>query len=68
MNTEVIKGYLKNIIEDRFVEEDVPMAQYTSFKAGGNTRMMITPQSIEAVSYTHLDVYKRQVKGRLQRR
>lgn len=47
MNTEVIKGYLKNIIEDRFVEEDVPMAQYTSFKAGGNTRMMITPQSIE---------------------
>lgn len=47
MNTEVIKGYLKNIIEDRFVEEDVPMAQYTSFKAGGNARMMITPQSIE---------------------
>lgn len=47
MNAEVIKGYLKNIIEDRFVEEDVPMAQYTSFKAGGNARMMITPQSIE---------------------
>lgn len=47
MNTEVIKGYLKNIIEDRFVEEDVPMAQYTSFKAGGNARMMIIPQSIE---------------------
>ena len=47
MNTEMIKEHLKGIMGDRFVEEDVPMAQYTSFKAGGNARMMITPQSIE---------------------
>lgn len=46
MKTEMIKEQLKNIIDDRFVEEDVPMAQYTSFKAGGNARMMITPRSI----------------------
>jgi UDP-N-acetylmuramate dehydrogenase len=29
------------------IEEDVPMAQYTSFRAGGKARMMVVPADAE---------------------
>lgn len=47
MKFETIKEQLKNIIDDGFIQENVSMADYTSFRAGGNARMMISPQSIE---------------------
>lgn len=47
MSLEQIKKQLKGKIDDRYIEEDVPMWKYTSFRAGGNARMMITPQSVE---------------------
>ena len=32
------------------IEEDVPMAQYTSFRAGGKARMMVVPADAEQLS------------------
>lgn len=47
MNLDGIKNTLKNKIDEKFIEENVPMSEHTSFKAGGNARMMISPQNTE---------------------
>ena len=43
--------------------QNADMKEFTSFKAGGKAKEMVILESTEelkAVSYTHLDVYKRQ--------
>ncbi len=47
MSLDIIKNQLKGKIDDRFIEENVPMSRHTSFRAGGNALMMITPQSVD---------------------
>lgn len=47
MSLKEIKKLLRNILAEEFIIEDVPMAQYTSFKAGGHADMMVIPQEVE---------------------
>ena len=47
MSLEKIKEQLLEIMDEEFVLGNVPMAQYTSFKAGGNADMLVMPQSID---------------------
>ena len=47
MNPETIITALKDKIDDRFIMENVPMSQHTSFKAGGAARLMVVPQTAE---------------------
>ncbi len=47
MSLEKIKEKLLKMMDEQFILEDVPMARYTSFKAGGNADMMVIPQYIE---------------------
>lgn len=45
-----VEKCLAGVISEGSVEKDVPMSQYTSFRAGGNAAMMATPQSIEELT------------------
>jgi len=47
MGLKEIKDLLMNKIDEEYIIENVPMAQYTSFKAGGNADMLVMPQSID---------------------
>lgn len=47
MGLKEIKRLLKNILAEEFLLEDVPMAQHTSFRAGGHADLMVIPQEME---------------------
>ena len=47
MRTEIIKQKIEENAHGISVEENVPMAQHTSFRAGGNAAMMVTPADAE---------------------
>lgn len=47
MGLKEIKKLLRNILAEEFIIENVPMAQHTSFKAGGHADMMVIPQEVE---------------------
>ncbi|MBQ3521009.1 MAG: UDP-N-acetylmuramate dehydrogenase [Firmicutes bacterium] len=47
MGLKEIKDLLMNKIDEEYIIENVPMAQYTSFKAGGSADMLVMPQSID---------------------
>lgn len=47
MGLKEIKKLLKNILAEEFLLEDVPMAQHTSFRAGGHADMMVIVQETE---------------------
>lgn len=47
IDTDKIEKYMRN--EDIHAEKNVPMSQYTSFRAGGNAAMMVFPRSAEQV-------------------
>lgn len=47
MSFDGIKKILKERINNIDIEENVPMSRHTSFRAGGNARMMVSPQTIE---------------------
>lgn len=47
MNTATIKNKLAEIIDEKFLQENVPMSKYTSFRAGGCTDLMAEPQNVE---------------------
>ena len=47
MGLKKIKDLLMNKIDEEYIIENVPMAEHSSFKAGGNADLMVLPQSIE---------------------
>lgn len=47
MNMTVIKNKLAEIIDEKYLQEDVSMAKHTSFRAGGCADLMAEPQNIE---------------------
>lgn len=47
MNTVTIKNKLAEIIDENFLQEDVPMSKHTSFRAGGCADLMAEPQTVE---------------------
>ncbi len=47
MGLKEIKNLLMNKIDEEYIIENVPMAEHSSFKAGGHADMMVMPQSIE---------------------
>lgn len=47
MRYELIKQKIEDKAHGIFIEENVPMAQHTSFRAGGNAAMMVTPADAE---------------------
>ena len=52
MGLKEVKTLLMNKIDENNIIENVPMAEYTSFKAGGNADMMVLPQNIDELKYT----------------
>lgn len=52
---EIRETLIANSMEEQYVQENVNMAQYTSFKAGGCADMMIFPQDAEELKIV-LDV------------
>ena len=46
-------------------EIELPIIMYHSMLKDGSGKYIISPDTFEAVSYTHLDVYKRQPFGSL---
>lgn len=50
MSFDDIRKELGERIPGVCIEEDVPMAQYTSFRAGGKARMMVIPADAEQLS------------------
>lgn len=51
MGLKEIKNLLMNKIDGKYIIENVPMAEHSSFKAGGNADMMVMPQSIDELKY-----------------
>ncbi len=51
MGLKEIKKLLMNKIDGKYIIENVPMAEHSSFKAGGNADMMVMPQSIDELKY-----------------
>ncbi len=47
MSFDDIRKELGDMIRGLCIEENVPMAQYTSFRAGGKARMMVVPADTE---------------------
>lgn len=47
MTKTIIKQKLENIIDEKFIKEDAPMAQHTSFKAGGKADILVEPQNAQ---------------------
>ena len=47
MGLKEIKDLLMNNIDEEYIIENVPMAEHSSFKAGGNADLMVLPQSID---------------------
>lgn len=45
MNKATIIQRLEKITDSRFIEKDAPMAEYTSFKAGGKADVLVEPQN-----------------------
>lgn len=50
MSFDDIRKELGERIPGVYIEENVPMAQYTSFRAGGKARMMVIPADAEQLS------------------
>lgn len=50
MSFDDIRKELGEMIPGVCIEENVPMAQYTSFRAGGKARMMVIPADAEQLS------------------
>ena len=57
MKTDVKKIFGSNVFIDAVMKERLPKAAYKKMKATIEAGAELDP---EAVSYTHLDVYKRQ--------
>lgn len=51
MGLKEIKDLLMNKIDEEYIIENVPMAEHTSFKAGGNADMMVIPQNVDELKY-----------------
>lgn len=47
MGLKEIKDLLISKIDEEYIIENVPMAEHSSFKAGGNADLMVLPQSID---------------------
>ena len=47
MGLKEIKDLLIRKIDEEYIIENVPMAEHSSFKAGGNADLMVLPQSID---------------------
>ncbi|MBQ3185471.1 MAG: UDP-N-acetylmuramate dehydrogenase [Firmicutes bacterium] len=47
MGLKEIKDLLIGKIDEEYIIENVPMAEHSSFKAGGNADLMVLPQSID---------------------
>ena len=47
MITDDIKAAIIDAAADINIEENVPMSRYTSFRAGGSARMMVTPRDVD---------------------
>ena len=50
MSFDDIRKELGERIPGVCIEENAPMAQYTSFRAGGKARMMVIPADAEQLS------------------
>ena len=61
--TRLREQNIKEQYEERLRMKDEEIAYYKDFKARQSTKMI--GESLEPVSYTHLDVYKRQRPGSL---
>ena len=68
MNIQKIKEQLEIICPGK-VEENAPMARHTSFKAGGNADLLVTPGSVDELKKSHLrgSVLHSHAVGRKQR-
>jgi len=47
MRAETLRNRIENEIPDIDIEENASMAKYTSFRAGGSARMMVSPRDVD---------------------